>query len=331
MARVTVISPYFNRQDLVDRTVESIARQTYKDFEAIFIDDASSDQTHEALLRHVGGPIQVVRQANQGFTRTMIAAIARSDSDYIALQGSGDVAHPERLAMQAEYLDKHPGVVLVGCHRELEVENGDNSRLAPIVEPDVIAQLHRENPFSHGEVMFRRSAYLAAGGYRPFFTYRQDLDLWLRMAAQGEFFVIPRVLYRRYHLQDSVTGKIDKMILAMACRDFAVHCSVERLAGRPDPLDRHGPAGALTRPRSRLLAQQFAEAARLRALAGLAADARALAVAALSEKLTMSGLASYGMAIASPQLIALRRLVRKIKAGLKPVPTAEPASGQRKT
>ena len=40
------------------------------------------------------------------------------------------------------------------------------------------------NPFTHGEVMFRRDIYKKVGGYRPFFKFAQDRDLWLRMAIQ---------------------------------------------------------------------------------------------------------------------------------------------------
>ena len=52
----------------------------------------------------------------------------------------------------------------------------------------------------------RRSVYEAVGGYRAFFKFAQDADLWCRMNRISELDVIPEVLYDRYIIPDSVSG-----------------------------------------------------------------------------------------------------------------------------
>jgi hypothetical protein len=53
-----------------------------------------------------------------------------------------------------------------------------------------------DGPTHHGSVMFRKEAYLKAGGYRTAFYYAQDWDLWFRLAALGTFAMVEQCLYR---------------------------------------------------------------------------------------------------------------------------------------
>ncbi|GAA0740596.1 glycosyltransferase [Ideonella azotifigens] len=313
MPKVTLISAFYNRAAVVERTVAGLQRQTFADFEAHLIDDASKDGTLGELLKHASQKLLVHTQPNMGFVNTMISAIARTDSEYIAVLGSGDECLPERLAKQVAYLDAHPDVGVVGCHSEIVFESGGaTEHWRPEVQADVKQQLFHGNPFIHGDVMMRRSAYEQAGGYRAFFTYRQDLDLWLRISDHARLAVLPEVLYRCYKLKQSVSEDVRKLIVAMTCRDFAVYCARERLAGRPDPLQAGGPVAALMRPRSRALAEDLAYAAQRRALRGERTDAALLVAAALREH----GGAKVRMAqvmVHLPGLVQARALVRGVK------------------
>lgn len=302
MSKVTVISAYYNRAALVERTVRGIESQTYTDYIAHFVDDGSQDSTFAELKKFQSSKVRITTQVNSGFTTTIAKVIEETDSEYIAVQGSGDISYPTRLERQVAYLDTHPDVAAVGCHRVRASElDGSEEIQRPAVAQDVKRQFLTTNPFSQGEVMMRRSAYEAAGGYRSFFIYRQDLDLWMRICEHGRLAVIPEVLYKCFYLLDSVSHNPEKAVLAALFRDFAVYCSRERMEGRPDPLERYGPSAALLRPRSTVLATQLAFAARRRALQGYLDDARYLIRAAANEaatpsvRLTQSLLRSAGL------------------------------------
>ena len=119
--------------------------------------------------------LKIVYQENIGFTASMNRAIRGSAGQYVAVHGAGDVSHPDRLALQAAYLDANPAVGAVGCRR---ADNGratisnDSVKRGPML--DVMLNY---NPFSHGEVMFRRSLFDRVGGYREAFRFAQDRDL----------------------------------------------------------------------------------------------------------------------------------------------------------
>lgn len=302
MPRVVAISVFHNRAPLVERTLNSICAQTYQDFEAIIVDDGSADQTHAVIERYRGTRIRAVRHANIGFTDSLIKAINLSDSEYIAIVGSGDIAYPGRFAEQASFLDANTDVSVVGVRYETVNETSGRfsvSRLS--LGSDPYSTLLKESIYGHSEVMFRRSIYAKVGGYRPFFRMSQDNDLWLRMGQAGCLALIPKVLHRIYKLRESITVTPDTKIMARTYRAFAVYCAQERIRGRPDPLDRYGPGSALFRPRSKILARRLSEDALRSLMRGRREEARlfiehVIAEGALLDGVVLSGL-SYIPAI----------------------------------
>ena len=69
-----------------------------------------------------------------------------------------------------------------------------------------------EGPTHHGSVMFRREAYVKAGGYRAAFYYAQDWDLWYRLAALGKFAMVGQCVVRARITPGSISSlsRIDK-------------------------------------------------------------------------------------------------------------------------
>jgi hypothetical protein len=286
MPRVAIFSLFYNRSSVAARTMKGICGQTYPDFEAYVIDDGSTDDTLTALSALSTKNVHVEGQPNNGFTKTLIDAIDRTDSDYIAIVGSGDYSHPTRIARQVEYMDRNRDVGALGCYCNIISEVEERSWIWHAdIGPHAIDDLVNDrNPIIHGCAMIRRSTYDAVGGYRSFFTYRQDLDLWLRIAEVARLANLPEILYDCYKLRDSVSENVPKLIAAKACRDFAVHCSRERRGGRPDPLDKMGPIAALLRPRSRRLAKDLAYTALKKAIRGNKPDAKLLLSQSLKER-----------------------------------------------
>lgn len=211
MPTVTVITSYYKRVASLRRTVESILCQTFGDFEFVVIDDGSEDGTWEELTRFADERQDprlriVLNHPNKGFTRTMIETIKESNAPYIAVQGSGDVSLPRRLAEQIRILENRTDVTAVGCYYTNIIENtGLRRARRPNADNVDFSSLMKSNIFSHGEVTFRRSAYEKVGGYRPAFIYSQDYDLFLRLIKIGPFATAHANLYDRYVSFDGVS------------------------------------------------------------------------------------------------------------------------------
>jgi hypothetical protein len=221
MAKVAVITGYYNRASALEMTLDSLRLQTCHDIEIVVFDDASSDGTSaqlDALLAKWQDPRFTIRRHNRnlGFVRGLIDAIAATDSEYIAIQGSGDVSHSTRIEKQVARLDADATLGMVGCQFTEVQESGAGIRRIPMY-PDAngitLSDLIRRNVyFSHGDVMYRREAYDAAGGYRAAFKYSQDYDLWLRIMKSYPVGTVLEDLYERHVRFDGVSYTPSKLV-----------------------------------------------------------------------------------------------------------------------
>ena len=243
MAQITVVTATYNRGKYNLPSVESILEQSYQGFKYIIVNDESKDDTQEILdgIKHPN--LVVIHQKNKGFTNTMVDVISEVDTPYIAIHGSGDISHRDRLKRQVDVLESDSKIGAVGCrvqrldeHRNpLPTWNPKETKLSNI------DYLLKHNFFNHGEVMMRRSAYLQAGGYRRFFKYSQDLDLWLRLASFSTLTKVDAVLYNQMMLpKRSISYDYTKVEeQAMLCA-FARYLAKQRLSDGNDLLEALG-------------------------------------------------------------------------------------------
>ncbi|MFE0756220.1 glycosyltransferase family 2 protein [Inquilinus sp. NPDC058860] len=236
---VSIITVYYNRGDLVADSIESLLSQTHRTIEIIAVDDGSTDDTYDRLRAFDDERLTVVRHQNQGFVGSIRKGIEMAGGQVIAIHGSGDISHPDRIARQLAVLEQRPDVGVVGCYVENRNLLRKQSTLhMPKVGPDAGRQLAEANFLTHGEVMFRKRVYDAVGGYRTFFRQAQDRDLWLRMSEQTGFHIVPEFLYTRFIRSDGVTGaRPERLAAHILLSSLAVHCYEARRRNEPDPLD----------------------------------------------------------------------------------------------
>ena len=116
MIEVSVIIPTYNRAKRVCRAVSSVLDQTYRDFEIIVIDDASTDDTMERL-KVFGDRIQVIgHPENNGVSAARNSGIKKSKGAYIALLDSDDYWMPEKLRVQLDFFKENPDAFI--CQTE---------------------------------------------------------------------------------------------------------------------------------------------------------------------------------------------------------------------
>lgn len=242
---ITVVSVFFNRERSVGISVDSLLRSDTEGIEFLLVDDASSDRTHQELSKFSHIPnVRIVRnRTNIGFTRTIKHAIEEeARGSLIAIHGSGDISHRSRFEKQRSYLMNNPEFVAVGCHVATERSDGTyycrkpspkfkywNGRSVPGV-----------SPYSHGEVMFSKSAYLKVGGYRVAFKYAQDYDLWLRLGRVGKLGCLEEVLYERPHSSFTLRASLSKQISQQRYMSLARWSARLRDRGRQDIVDIEG-------------------------------------------------------------------------------------------
>lgn len=188
---LTVVTSTYNKGDRNRASIQSILDQTFTDFEYIVINDGSPDNT-EGILEEFNDPrLKIINQENQGFIKTMISIMNEIETPYVAIQGAGDISLPNRLQEQIKYLKAYPEVgVVSGLVQQIsaaDIANLDHtkeklqSKNKKTIRYQSTEEMIKANIINHGEAMMSLSAYQKAGGYRSFFRYAQDRDLWLRV------------------------------------------------------------------------------------------------------------------------------------------------------
>src|SRR3989338_10053099 len=213
---VSVIMPVFNAEKFLPEAIESILNQSFRNFEFIIIDDASRDNSwkiiegyrnkYPAIIRSVR--LKVNRNnggdacANEGFKLARGEFIARMDAD--------DIAHPERLEKQIKYMDKHPGVILLGS--QAYVINKDSRITGIKSEPTNHKKIRTDyciyHPIIHPTVVIRKSLLPYSNRlYNIKYNANNDLLTFFELLNFGKFANLPeKLLFYRIH------GKNDSLI-----------------------------------------------------------------------------------------------------------------------
>ncbi|MFH2107718.1 MAG: glycosyltransferase [Chrysiogenia bacterium] len=223
---LTVLMAVRNDEKYIEKATRSILTQTHADFEFLIVDDCSRDTSLNIIERMSDSRIRIERnQRPMGLTRSLNRGLALSDSQFIARMDADDYAYPNRLEKQLDYLIRNPACGLVGSwYREIDEKERPVSEVrTPKTNAEIKAALRKGNAFAHSSVMYPRHCIEKVNGYREFFEFSQDYDLFLRLAAKFEVHNIPETLLDWRIRLDSVSVRYK--VLQDLYAEMARECS----------------------------------------------------------------------------------------------------------
>lgn len=183
--QISVVLPVYNGGDYLEEAVQSILDQTYSDFELLVIDDGSTDGSLQLLreFEKTDKRIRLFARENRGLVPTLNELISMARGTWIARMDADDIARPQRLARQLEWLQK-TGADVCGSWVQ-RFGSGDN-RLVQLYQSDhaIKTALLFFSPFAHPSVMFRASLAKMLP-YDDNWIKAEDYDLWIRAAQAG--------------------------------------------------------------------------------------------------------------------------------------------------
>lgn len=201
---ITVIIPTYNGASYLHQTLESIIGQTFKDFEIIVIDDASSDGSFEICKKYAARDprIRLFRnEKNLGFAANRNKAISLARGHYIAWQDQDDISLPDRLELQFKLLESDNNLAMIGGSMAVFDETGElGIRHYPQNDRDIRKMIFRFSPIALPACMMRKSALFEVGGYSERWSPACDLDMTFKIGLKHRLANIPQVAIRyRYH------------------------------------------------------------------------------------------------------------------------------------
>lgn len=194
--RVSILLATRNRADLLTRAIASLQRQTHRNLEICVLDDGSSDDTPEALEQLARADARIRwwrREQSLGLANALNMLIDRATGTWLARMDDDDWAHPERIAIQLEFMRAQRLDVCGTWYRR--IAGWRRSCACPAVEHEAICtELLFQPPLLHPSVMMRRHLIERCGGYPEDYPHAEDYALWLALLPHARFGNCPRLL-----------------------------------------------------------------------------------------------------------------------------------------
>lgn len=221
---VTVVLPTFNRLAYLRAALESLERQTFRDFELIVLDDGSTDGSREFLKRFhpwFACRVELFEGRERAFLRNKGVEMARAS--LIAFLDDDDLWFPDKLDRQVEFMNQNAGIGMsYSFTTAIDSSGGDDAKTT--LQHRRLYKKHSEKGHSYealaescliftSSVMVRREVFAATGGFGGDYIGSEDWDFYLKVASVSRIGVIPEdlVMYRM-HQGNSTAGDAERRI-----------------------------------------------------------------------------------------------------------------------
>lgn len=204
---VSVVIPSFQHVRFVGEAVESVLAQSVRDLEVIVVDDGSTDGTPERVARIRDPRIKLVRLPENRRDHARNRGLEMATGKYVAFQNSDDVWQPDKLAQQLAVLECQPTVG--ACFTAVGFVDDDGNAggaqwaaglftdgKTPRTSTDWLRVFFWRNELCISSAVVRHDLLRQVGHFKRSLVQLSDLDMWVRMAARSEFFVVPEELTR---------------------------------------------------------------------------------------------------------------------------------------
>lgn len=240
ICEISVLTAVYNGERYMAEAIESILAQDFSDFEFIVVDDGSNDNTMEIFKCYAAKDPRLipVQKSHTGIADSLNIGLRKARGTWIAKLDSDDMALPQRLGLQMDFVNNHPDVVLLGggCIEIDEKGEGKRRYVYPCAHSALMRRLEsiEKSFFPHSTAFFQRAFALECGGYHARFSRAQDGDLWLRMGERGRMACLFQpVIKLRSH--SCMVSNTDQGRLQAVMGNCALICHYRRIKGLSDP------------------------------------------------------------------------------------------------
>lgn len=235
---ISVIMSVYNGEKYLREAVDSILKQTYKNFEFLIINDGSSDKSVEIINSYNDKRIILVNNnKNLGLPASLNKLIELSKGKYIARMDCDDICMPKRLEKQITFMENNPDVGLCFTNgkvfgvpelkltasymRHFEILLKDSININNMTSEQIKALFLFINPFCHPTAMFRKEIIDKHSlKYSENILKSQDLELWIRCSDKFPIHYMNEKLiyYRRHFAQAGRASSKEQLNFAVEIR-----------------------------------------------------------------------------------------------------------------
>ena len=178
---VSIITPCFNAEQTIEKTVNSVISQAFKDWELILVDDQSTDNTYERAQRLAAKDNRIKLsqlEANGGAAKARNRGIELAQGRFIAFIDADDEWATSKLSTQIEWMINEGAALTYTAYSKT---NQEGIRLNLVGVPDKVSyrDLLKTNYIGCSTAIYDTD--LVGKVYMPDIRRRQDYGLWLRI------------------------------------------------------------------------------------------------------------------------------------------------------
>ena len=262
---VSIVIPTYNHAPMLQRALATVVEQTHQNWNAIVVNNFSTDNTLEVVAAFNDPRIQCVNFLNNGVIgASRNEGIALATGKYVAFLDSDDTWFPTKLEQCVEILESGSDLV---CHAEYWIDESGKSRLVAYGPSEAATHhnlIYKGNRISTSATVVRTALLIEVNGFdvAPELISTEDYDLWIRLAAKSDKFAFISEPLGEYHRHDNnVSANIEKHLaaeLALLEKHFSANTRFENMIARRrrKALAYYGAGRSLHRTRKHFLALQ---------------------------------------------------------------------------
>ncbi len=214
---IDIILPTFNRAYCLNRTIDSVLSQTYKEIKLYIIDDGSTDETKNLISQYQNeARLIYFYQENKGVSAARNYGIKKAQAEWVAFVDSDDEWLPNKLKTQVDFIKKNPNYRFVHSD-EIWMRNGvrvNQKKKFDKSHHDLFRRSLEMCLISPSTVVMKKELCLQHELFNENFIVCEDYDLWLKILATEEVGFLSEYLIKKYG------GHSDQLSTKFPAMDF---------------------------------------------------------------------------------------------------------------
>lgn len=223
----SVIVPVYNGENFIGRCIESMQRQNCKDWECIFVDDGSTDDSYEILSNYNKHDcrIKVIHQENRGAALARVSGIKAAHGDFLIFVDIDDTLEPDALTDIADIIDRAPEVDIVVFGMNIIKGRHVRKRRVQVTSNDRVSYLKSVMSGKNGLEMwgkaFKSHLFTPMPEVADNVRIGEDAAFFFQLALRSNCIIYDERAHYNYIQQESSASKVKSNKLAEETMDAA--------------------------------------------------------------------------------------------------------------
>lgn len=205
---VSVITPTYNCAKFIGDTIESVQKQTYKNWEMIIVDDCSTDNTRDVVMSYSEKDARIkyyILNSNSGAAIARTRAMELAEGEYMAFLDSDDLWIKDKLKKQLLFMEKYGVSFTSTSYEQIDEKGGSLGKIIKSIPKTNYNRLLLDCPVGNSTVMY---SVKKMGKFEvPDIRKRNDDALWLQMLKKEKYiYGMPEVLMQYRVRKNSISS-----------------------------------------------------------------------------------------------------------------------------